>query len=170
MASKMQLRRPGRYNVGQRVMHALHGIGMVEKVVEKNILGSRNKFHVISFQNDRLKIMVNLNQRPTLIRHLINQEEIPKVLRFLKECKSELPPKSSERYNVNLKKIKTADIYQLAEVVKDLTDLSKVKKLSPKELAMLKQTKKMLSSEFSYVSKITPEEMDTTIDQIFNLN
>lgn len=153
------------YKIGQKVIHPLHGVGVVEMVEEKLILGKVNQFAVISFQNDRLKIMVNLNQSNTLIRNLVNKDEVPKVLKFLRRCKSDLPVKSSERYNINLKKIKSADVYQVAEVIKDLSDLSVVKKLSPKELAMLKQTKKLLSTEFSYITEMTPEEIELMIDE-----
>jgi CarD family transcriptional regulator len=153
------------YNIGQKVIHPLHGVGVVERIEEKIILGKCSQFAVISFQNDRLKIMINLNQSNSLIRDLVGKEEVPKVLKFMKRCKSELPAKSSERYNINLKKIKSADIYQVAEVIKDLSDLSTIKKLSPKELSMLKQTKKLLSTEFSYITEMTPEEIEEMIDQ-----
>ncbi|MDQ7822071.1 MAG: CarD family transcriptional regulator [Candidatus Eremiobacteraeota bacterium] len=146
------------------VMHPLYGIGTVEKVEEKEILGKVNKFAVISFQNDRLKIMVNLEQKNNLIRSLLAKEEIPRVLDFLKHCKSELPAKSSERYNINLKKIKSSDVYQLAEVIKDLTSLSRDKKLTPKEMNMLKQSKKMLAMEFGYVSSISQEDAEMMVE------
>ncbi len=153
------------YKIGQKVIHPLHGVGVVEVVEEKMILGKVSQFAVISFQNDRLKIMVNLSQNNSLIRNLVGKEEVPKVLKFLKKCKSDLPVKSSERYNINLKKIKSADVYQVAEVIKDLSDLSQHKKLSPKELSMLKQTKKLLSTEFSYITEMTPEEIENMIDE-----
>lgn len=153
------------YNIGQKVIHPLHGVGVVEMIEEKTILGKISPFAVISFQNDRLKIMINLNQTSSLVRDLVGKEEVPQVFRHLKRCKSELPTKSSERYNINLKKIKSADVYQVAEVIKDLTDLSLVKKLSPKELSMLKQTKKLLSTEFSYITEMTPEEIEEMIDR-----
>jgi len=153
------------YKIGQKVIHPLHGVGVVEKIEEKMILGKVSQFAVISFQNDRLKIMVNLNQNNSLIRNLVGKEEVPKVLKFLRKCKSDLPTRSSERYNINLKKIKSADIYQVAEVIKDLSDLSTVKKLSPKELSMLKQTKKLLSTEFSYITEMTPEEIEEMIEE-----
>lgn len=152
------------FGAGAMVMHPLYGIGTVEKIEEKDILGKVNKFSIISFQNDRLKIMVNMEQKNNLIRNLIAREEIPKVLNFIRECKSELPIKSSERYNVNLKKIKSSDVYQLAEVIKDLSLLSREKKLSPKEVNMLKQSKKMLAMEFGYVSSISQEDAEMMIE------
>ncbi len=152
------------FTVGSKVIHPLHGLGTVEKVEEKTILGQVSQFACISFQNDRLKIMVNLEQRNSMIRPLIEADEIVRVMEHLRNCEGNLPTKSSERYNINLRKIKSCDIYQLAEVVRDLTGLSREKKLSPKEQQMLKQSRKMLSVEFGYVTSRDEEEMEAVID------
>lgn len=152
------------YSCGQRVVHPLYGIGLVEKIEEKEFMGTISRFGIISFQNDRLRYMVNLDQKNNMIRDLISRDEVAKVLEFMRNCKSGLPVKSSERFSVNMKKIKTADIYQLAEVLKDLSELSKVKKLSPKEQTMLKQSRKLMAAEFSCVTEETPERLEQLID------
>jgi len=153
-----------KYLCGQRVVHPLFGIGVVEKIEQKEVMGTTSRFGIISFQNDRLKYMVNLDQKNNMIRNLIHKDEVPKVFEFMRTCKSGMPVKSSERYSVNMKKIKTADIYQLAEVLKDLSELSKIKKLSPKEKDMLKQYRKLMAAEFSCVTEETPEHLEQMID------
>lgn len=155
------------YTLGQKVVHPLYGIGKVVKCEEKTISGKATHFQTITFQNDRLKIMLNSEQKNAMIRTPIEKQEIPKVLRFLENCKPELPVKSPERYNINLKKIKSSDIYQLAEVIKDLNELSKVKKLSPKEQSMLKQSKKLMAAEFSMVMAEPEDRVERVIDSAF---
>ncbi|HEY3997472.1 MAG TPA: CarD family transcriptional regulator [Candidatus Xenobia bacterium] len=154
------------FSIGEKVLHPLHGVGVVETIEEKTILEKIARFSTISFQGDRLKIMVNLDQGTNLIRHLVNEDEIPKVIGFLKDCKVNLAVKSSERYNINLKKIKSGDIYQVAEVIRDLSDLSKTKKLSPKEAAMLKQTRRLLATEFSSVNGQNPDDIEIMLENI----
>lgn len=154
-----------KYKVGQKVMHPLHGIGTVETIEEKTILGKSTSFSVIHFVGDRLKIMVNLDQKMKLIRSLIKKDEVTKILDYMVESKTLLPSRASERYNLNLKKIKSADIYKMAEVIKDLSDLNRQKKLSRKEQTMLKQAKKIFCSEVSYVRDISEEEAEAMIDQ-----
>lgn len=154
-----------KYKIGQKVMHPLHGIGTVEEIEEKNILGQISRFSVIHFATDRLRIMVNLDQKTNLIRGLIQRDEISKILDYMKKSHSSLPARASERYNLNLKKIKSADIYKMAEVIRDLSDLNRQKKLSRKEQTMLKQAKKIFCSEVSYVHDITEEEAEALIDQ-----
>lgn len=152
------------YSVGSKVIHALHGLGTVETIEEKDILGQIARFSVISFQNDRLKIMVNVDQRNNMIRPLTEASDVPKIMEYMSSFSCEMPSKSAERYAINLRKVKSADVFQLAEVVKDLMDLSRVKKLSPKELAMLKQARGILSSEMSQVLSKSAEEMELSID------
>ena len=152
------------FSVGEKVLHPLHGVGIVEIIEERSILEKLARFSTISFQGDRLKIMVNLDQGNNMIRHLVNKNEVPKVIDFLKDCRVNLAVKSSERYNINLKKIKTGDPYQLAEVIRDLSDLSRVKKLSPKEAAMLKQTKGLLSTEFSQVTDVSADDYTNILE------
>lgn len=155
-----------KYSIGQKVMHPLHGIGTVEKIEEKQILGQKNRFSVIDFATDRLKIMVNLDQKTNLIRSLIKRDEVTKILDYMKKNAANLPSRASERYNLNMKKIKSADIYQMAEVIRDLSDLHKTKKLSRKEQTLLKQARRIFSSEISFVRQISEEEAEALIDQI----
>ncbi len=146
-------------------MHPLHGIGTVEEIEEKNILGQTSRFSVIHFDKDRLRIMVNLDQKTNLIRGLIRRDEVNKILDYMKKSNASLPARASERYNLNLKKIKSADIYKMAEVIRDLTDLNRQKKLSRKEQTMLKQAKKIFCSEVSFVREISEEEAEALVDQ-----
>jgi CarD family transcriptional regulator len=153
------------YTIGKKVAHALYGIGTVEAKEEKYILGKTIEFFAISFQNDRLKIMVNSSQRSEFIRELMTCEEVPRVLNFLRTFKSGTQVKSSERFNLNLNKIKSTDPYKLTEVIKALTDLSKTKKLTPKELNMLKQSKGMLCGEICMVTNTPLEEVEALVEK-----
>lgn len=145
---------------GMKVVHHLYGVGRVEKIEAKNILGRTQRFSEVSFQEGKLKIMVNLDQQQSLIRSLISPNEVPKVLKFIGTYSPDKSIKSSERYVENMKKIKTANVYKFVEVIKDLTDLSKVKKLTPKEQEMLDQSKHILTDEFSQVKDITKEKAE----------
>ena len=150
---------------GIYIMHPLHGIGFVENFEEKEVLGQKCKFAIISFQGDKLKMTINLNQKDNLVRNLICPEKVAEILSYIKNFESDYPIKSSDRYNLNMKKIKSLDIIMLAQVIKDLTVLGKVKKLTPKELAMLKQSKKTMASEFSFVSSTPIEDAEAMIDE-----
>ena len=152
------------FKLGGFVMHPVYGIGHVESIEKKEIEGAIYNFASVSFQNEKLKMTINIDAQKNMIRKLIDKEEIPQLLEYLREYKSDLPIKSPERYNINMNKIKSSDIRMLIQVIKDLFTLSKSKKLTPKELAMFKQSKKTFASEISFVSSITEEKADEMIE------
>ena len=150
---------------GSKVFHSLHGVGTVLSIEEKVVLGQPTKFSVSSFGDDGLKIMVNLNKKERMIRPLLEEEEVPKVFEHLESWDSELPSKAPTRYNLNLGKLKSGDIFALCEVIKGLTALSETRKLSPKDQTMLEQTRKNLAEELSLVRDVATEEMEEIIDR-----
>ena len=150
---------------GSKVFHSLHGVGTVLSIEEKVVLGQPTKFSVSSFGDDGLKIMVNLNKKERMIRPLLEEEEVPKVFGHLESWDSDLPSKAPTRYNLNLGKLKSGDIFALCEVIKGLTALSETRKLSPKDQTMLEQTRKNLAEELSLVRDVASEEMEEIIDR-----
>lgn len=149
---------------GSKVFHSLHGVGTVLSIEEKVVLGQPTRFSVSSFGDDGLKIMVNLDKKDQTIRPLISSDEIPKVFHYLQSWDSDLPSKAPTRYNINLSKLKTGDIFAMCEVIKGLTALSETRKLSPKDATMLEQTRKNLAHELSLVRDSDREEMEQVID------
>ncbi|MBI3929547.1 MAG: hypothetical protein HY319_28660 [Armatimonadetes bacterium] len=152
------------FRAGSKVVHSLHGLGVVESIEEKDILGKLSRFSVISFQEGRLKIMVNVDQGNNMIRPLIDADEVGTVMDHLRQEHNDLPTKTTERYQVNLNKIKSGDIYALAAVVKNLIAVSYDKKLSPKEQQMLKQSRRILAQELAYVTGCDDDEMEQIVD------
>lgn len=150
---------------GMKVVHHLYGVGKVEKIEVKNILGKDQKFSEVTFQEGKLRLMVNLDQQHSLIRSLVQPNEANKVLRFIEKYHPDKCVKSSERYVENMKKIKTTDVYKFAEVIKDLSDLSKVKKLTPKEQEMLDKSRGILTEELCLVKSITKEKAEGMLNK-----
>jgi CarD family transcriptional regulator len=152
--------------VGATIVHSLHGVGHVETLEDKDILGKMTRFAVISFQEDRLKIMVNIDQRNSMLRALMTSEEVEVVMEHLKNhtCATVIS-KSTQRYNVNMQKIKSGDVNSLAEVVKELSGLLEEKRLTQKELTMLEQSRKILAAELSQVTQRSEEESLAWIEQ-----
>ena len=158
------------FSIGSKVMHPLHGLGTVESIEHEVILGQECEFASIYFQNDRLRIKVNNSRKNAMIRPLVNKEDIGKIISHLQSADSPLPTRPSDRYNFNLRKVKSCDVYQLAEVIRDLTVYSKAHKLPPKELQMLKQARKTLATEFSFVTDRDEEAIESEIDEICRSN
>ena len=152
------------FRVGSKVIHSLHGLGVVESNEEKVILGSVSRFAILAF--DRLQIMANVDQRNNMVRALISMDEVPGVLEYLKICDAELPTNYTKRYNMNLEKVKSGEIRQLCEVIKSLARLGRSKKLGHKDQNMLERARKVLAQEHSYVTDVDAENMEQVIEQV----
>ena len=151
------------FRVGSKVIHSLHGLGVVENIEEKVILGNVTQFAILAF--DRLQIMANIGQRNNMIRPLIDASEVPAVLEYLKKCDTDLPTNYTKRYNVNLEKVKSGDIHQLCEVVKALSKLGRGKKLGHKDQSMLERARKVLAQEIGFVTDCDVENMEQVLEQ-----
>ena len=149
---------------GSKIIHSLHGIGTVESVEEKVVLGQPTRFSISSFGDDGLKIMINLDRKDNMVRPLVEPSEVPKVLEHLEKWVSDLPSKAPTRYSANLSKLKTGSIYACCEVIKGLISLSEERKLSPKDQAMLEKCRKNLAEELGLVRKVNTDEMEQVID------
>ncbi len=150
--------------VGNRLVHALHGIGTVESIEQKEILGMKCRFAVLSFE--RLQIMVNLDQKNSLVRELMSEAEVHEILDYMGEVNPKLPNYYNKRYNLNLDKMKSGDVKQLAEVVKSLIALSQKKKLGMKDQRMLDKSLAIITAEFSYVLGTELEETQAKIEEV----
>ncbi len=157
--------------VGCSVVHSLHGVGRVESLETKELLGKETRFATISFQDDRLKIMVNLDQRNSMLRPLMTSVQVENVLGHMRShCNEAVVSKSTHRYHLNLQKIKSGDVTSLCEVIKELSGLLEEKRLTQKELSMLEQSRKILASELSEITNRPQEEMIELICQTCGLN
>jgi CarD family transcriptional regulator len=151
------------YQVGTKVIHSLHGLGVVESIEQKTILGSVCSFAMLAF--DRLQIMANIDQKSSMIRPLMSAEEVPGVLEMLKECDTDIPSNYTKRYNMNLEKVKSGQMVKLCEVIKSLTKLAKAKKLGHKDQGMLERARRVLAQELSYVTGNDIDAMEQVLDQ-----
>lgn len=156
--------------VSCQVVHSLHGVGTVESLEVKEVLGKQTRFATISFQDDKLKIMVNLDQRNSMLRPLMTTGQVESVLDYLRShCNDSIITKSTHRYHLNLQKIKSGDVNSLCEVIKELSGLLEEKRLTQKEHSMLEQSRKILASELSSVKNRPQEEMIELICQTCGL-
>ena len=155
------------FRVGSKVIHSLHGLGVVESIEEKEILGNVTCFAVLAFE--RLQIMANVGQKNCMVRPLIEASQVPNILEFLKGASCELPSNYTKRYNMNLEKMKSGDVFQTCEVVKSLSVLGRGKKLGHKDQSMLEKARKVLAQELSYVTDQDVENMESVLDQTCGL-
>jgi CarD family transcriptional regulator len=155
------------FEVGDNVVYPHHGAGQVVKKEDKNILGEVRQYLTIKILHNDMTVMVPCeNAGKAGLRRVIDEETVKKVLAVLSDDVSEMPKNWNRRFKHNRDKIKTGDIYELAEVVRNLAIREQDKGLSTGEKQMYTRAKKILASELMYALEKTEDEAEEYLDGI----
>jgi CarD family transcriptional regulator len=143
----------------------MHGAGIIEAIEEKEILGQKRQYYVMHLPMGDIKLMIPTdNVEETGLREVISQEEVPKVLRILRERKVSMCSNWNRRYRANLEKIKSGNIYEVAEVVRNLVLRERERGLSSGERRMLDSARQILISELVLAQGKAEEEVANLLD------
>ena len=146
-------------------MYPHHGAGQVIKKEEKDILGEKRQYLTIKILHNDMTVMVPCeNAGKAGLRRVIDEETVKKVLAVLSDDVSEMPKNWNRRFKHNRDKIKTGDIYELAEVVRNLAIREQDKGLSTGEKQMFTRAKKILASELMYALEMGEEQAEEHLD------
>ncbi len=155
------------FELGDHVVYPHHGAGKVMKKEEMEILGERREYLTIKILHNDMTVRVPTeNAALAGLRRVIDEETVKKVLDVLRDEVSEMPKNWNRRFKHNRDKIKTGDIYELAEVVRNLSLRESEKGLSTGEKQMFTRTKKILASELMYALDKDEEEAESYLDEL----
>ena len=155
------------FEIGDSVVYPHHGAGQVVKKENKNILGEVKQYLTIKILHNDMTVMVPCeNAGKAGLRRIIDEEAIKKVLGVLQDDVSEMPKNWNRRFKHNRDKIKTGDILELAEVVRNLALREHEKGLSTGEKQMFTRAKKILASELMYALEKTEDDAEAYLDQV----
>jgi CarD family transcriptional regulator len=157
------------FEVGDNVVYPHHGAGKVVKKEEKNILGEVRQYLTIKILHNDMTVMVPCeNAAKAGLRRVIDEETVKKVLAVLSDDVSDMPKNWNRRFKHNRDKIKTGDIYELAEVVRNLAIREQDKGLSTGEKQMYTRAKKILASELMYALDKSEDDAEEHLDTILH--
>ena len=152
------------FNVGDKVVYPMHGAGTIDSIDKKNILDEEIEYINISMPGG-VKVMVPSNQASKQgLRNIISQNDVEKVFCILETDETQMSDNWNKRYRDNMDKMKSGDIYEVADVVRNLSFKQKEKGLSTGEKKMLNNAKQILVSELVLVENTTNAEMEQLLD------
>ena len=155
------------YEVGDHVVYPHHGAGKVLKKEQKSILGETREYLTIKILHNDMTVMVpSCNAGKAGLRRVIDEETVKKVLAVLSDDVSEMPKNWNRRFKHNREKIKTGDVFELAEVVRNLAIRETEKGLSTGEKQMYTRAKKILASELMYALDMEEDEAETHLEEL----
>src|SRR6185437_11371304 len=153
------------FEIGDKVVYPHHGAGLVMTKETRELMGSEREYLTIKILHNELTVMVPTeNAGKAGLRRVIDEEEIKKVTTVLTDDVSEMPKNWNRRFKYNREKIKTGDVFELAEVVRNLAIREMEKGLSTGEKQMYTRAKKILASEFMYALDKDEEGAEEYLD------
>ena len=155
------------YEVGDKVVYPHHGAGKIVKKELKEILGQRREYLTIQILYNDMTVMVPCeNAEAAGLRKVIGEETVDEVLAVLRDDGTQMPKNWNRRFKHNRDKIKTGDILELAEVVRNLALREHEKGLSTGEKQMFTRAKKILASELMYALDKDEEGAEQYLDEL----
>ena len=155
------------FEVGDNVVYPHHGAGVVLKRETRDMMGESRDYLTIKILHNDMTVMVPCeNAHRAGLRRVIDEEQVRRVIDVLTGAVSEMPKNWNRRFKYNREKIKTGDVYELAEVVRNLAIREWEKGLSTGEKQMYTRAKKILASEFMYALDKDAEGAEQYIDEL----
>lgn len=156
------------YNVGDKVVYPMHGAGIVDSIEEKEVLGEKQSYYILKMPGE-VKVMVPTQTAEQHgIRNIIDKTEAEKVFNILEQDETEMEKNWNKRYRENMDKMKSGNIYEIADVVRNLSFKQKEKGLSTGEKKMLNNAKQILVSELVLAEHSTKDEVERLVDSKIN--
>ena len=147
------------FDVGDKVVYPHHGAGTVEKKEVKVVLGEEREYLTIRILHNEMTVNVPVdNCEKVGLRGVIDLEMVEVVQKVLLGGSTEMPKNWNRRFKHNRDKMKTGDILELAEVVRNLALRDHEKGLSTGEKQMYVKAKKILASELMYAKNLSEED------------
>ena len=151
--------------IGEKVVYPVHGAGVIEAINQQEVLGEKRSYYVLRLYVGDMRVLVPVDGVARAgMRRVCDADKLDEVRLILRETASPWDDNWNRRYRLNMDKIRSGDICQLAEVVRNLMRRDVAKGLSTGEKKMLDNARKILMSE---VALAAGEEPAMQEEQLF---
>lgn len=159
------------YKIGDKIVYPMHGAGVIESIEEKDTLGSKHSYYIVRMPVGNMKVMIPTDNVDDIgIRDIVSSEVADKVIKVLKNQNINATSNWNKRYRENMFKIKTGNIFEVADVVRSLMQRDKLKGLSTGERKMLNSARQILISELVLVKDEKACEIEGVINECLTMN
>ncbi len=154
------------YVVGDKIVHPMHGAGVVEDIIEQKVNGVSRQYYVLKMSVNNMLVMI-----PTMscdeigVRPIVKKSEADHVMSLLSSIEVDLTPNWNRRYRENMLRIKSGDLMEVAKVVKSLIVRDRERGLSTGERKMLASAKQIFISEMALAASCTYDEVEEIINK-----
>jgi CarD family transcriptional regulator len=156
------------FEIGDKVIYPNHGLGIVERIENKTIMGTTCSFYQLRMANETTVFVPVDNVDGVGLRRAITDDEVDRLFSLLGDGKIESHQNWKGRFKDNSDRMRTGSIYDVVEVLKSLSHLARSKSLSFREKRMLDRAKFLVVSEISEVMEEKSPVIDERVEQSRN--
>ncbi|MBP3362074.1 MAG: CarD family transcriptional regulator [Clostridia bacterium] len=155
------------FDIGDKIVYPLHGAGVIESIVEKEILGQKKKYYVMRIHSGNMTVLIPMDNCEEIgVRYVIDADEAKKVMDYFKNEPLYDDNNWNRRQRENMSKIKSGNIYRVLDVLKDLMYRERKKGLSTSERKILGNAKQIVVSELVMSNFAGREDIELIMDSI----
>ena len=156
------------FKIGDEVVYPMHGAVRIVAIEDKAILDEIQSYYIIKMPGE-VKVMVPTAKAEEIgVRPIVDLDTAGKVMKILEQDSTEMSMNWNKRYRDNMDKLKTGDIYEVADIVRNLSFKQKDKGLSTGEKKMLLNAKQILVSELVLVESREKEDVEADVENTIN--
>ena len=154
------------FSLGDNIVHPMHGAGIVQQIEEKKILGQVKQYYVLKLPCNDMNVMVPVDAESSVGMSMVQgQQTIDRAIEILGEESTAMDSNWNRRNRDNMDKLRTGDILQVAEVVRNLMRVDRAKGLSAGEKKMLANARQILISEIILSCNLSEKEAAALVEE-----
>lgn len=153
------------FQPGDKIVHPMHGAGVVDSIVSKKVNGVVRDYYVFKMPVGGMVVMIPTETSDTIgVRAVVQSQEADRVIAAIPELKVEPIQGWNQRYRENMTRLKSGNLLEVAAVVKGLTRRDEARGLSTGERKMLHTAKQILLSELVMAQSVNYDEMEKRVN------
>lgn len=153
------------FQIGDKVVHPMHGAGIVESIVQKKVDGVVRDYYIMKLPGRSMIVMIPTDSCDVIgVRPVMNREQADQVLAAIPNIQVEMTANWNHRYRENMERLKSGDLLEVARVIKGLSARDAKRGLSTGERKMLHAAKQILISELVLSTSQSYEDVEHELD------
>lgn len=153
------------FQVGDKIVHPMHGAGVVDSIVSKKVNGVVREYYLLKIPVGGMLVMIpTTNSEEIGVRPVVNSAEADRIIASIPDIEVDMTANWNRRYRENMLRLKSGDLTEVARVVKGLALRDTDRGLSTGERKMLHSAKQILISEIVLSQNTSYEDVEARIN------
>ena len=153
------------FQVGDKIVHPMHGAGVIDSIVTKKVTGGVREYYILKLPVGGMLVMIpTSNSEEIGVRPVVDKDEADRLIASMPDIEVDMTQNWNRRYRENMMRIKSGDLLEVAKVVKGLMLRDVDRGLSTGERKMLHSAKQILISELVLSQNTSYEDVEARIN------